>query len=579
MIQARSLRVGAAVLAIITSACAPQKPADPEFDIVIRGGSIYDGTGAKPAVGDVGIKGDRITYLGPKAPGEGRQEIDATGLAVAPGFINQMSFADGDVLDDPRGQSDLRQGVTLEVVNEGSSPGPLNAKAWPGTEGLYKDNPFGTGFGEFYDGLEKRGTTQNIAAHVGAATVRIHQLGLTNADPTPEQLAVMRGLVRQAMEEGAVGVSTALIYAPGTFAKTDELVALAEEAGKCGGFYISHMRSEGDRFLEALDELIEISHRSGAPGEVFHIKVGGVKNLGRMETALAKIRSAREAGQHIRANMYAYSASGTGLDASMPPWVQEGGLGAWVARLKDPKIRKRVVAEMLDPEPKWENVLQKAGGAEGALIANLQNPALEPLVGKTLAQVAKERGVSPQEAAIDLVIEDHSRVFVIYFTMSDDNLRRQVREPYMTFVSDAGAVTLEKAKAKGGTHPREYGSFARVFAEYVRKDKLLTVEEAVHRLSGLPAAKLALVERGQLKAGYFADVVVFDPATIQDHATYVDPHQYATGVSQVVVNGVLALKDGEPTGSTSGRFLRGRAWKGHPQGGCRASSSDWQWAQ
>ncbi len=564
---------------LILGGCKAPEPAAPDYDLVVRGGTVYDGTGAKPQVGDVAIKGDRIVYVGPQAEGRGAREIDAKGRAVAPGFINQMSAAGDDLLEDGRGQSDLRQGVTLEVMNEGGSPGPLNPTPQPGTADLYKWNPFGTGFGAFYEGLEKKGIAMNVAAHVGAATVRTYELGLANAAPTAEQLQKMRALVKQAMEEGAMGISSGLIYSPGVFASTDELAALAEEAGKCGGFYISHMRSEGDRFLEALDELIGISRCSGAPAEVFHIKVGHPRNWGKMETALAKIRAARDSGQHIRANMYAYSASGTGLDASMPPWVQEGGLDAWIGRLQDPKLRERVIAEMRATDGSWENVMQGAGGADGALLASFRNPALQPLVGKTLAQVAKERGVEPEEAAIQLVIEDRSRVGVIYFTMSDANLTRQVKEPYMTFVSDAGAVTLETAAAHGGAHPREYGAFARVFAEFVRKQKLLTVEEAVHRLSGLPAAKLALKDRGVLKVGHYADVVVFDPEAVQDHATYTKPHQYATGVSEVIVNGVSALSDGEPTGAMPGRFVRGRAWTGAPNGGCRAASADWEWNQ
>lgn len=388
----------------------------------------------------------------------------------------------------------------------------------------------------------------------------------------------MRKLVHQAMEEGALGVTTALIYAPNDYAKTPELIALAQESARCGGIYSAHMRSEGDRLLEAIQETIDIAQASGAPAEIYHLKVAGQRNWNKLDAAIEKIQGARAAGTRITADMYVYAAGATGLDAAMPPWVQDGGLEAWIARLKDPATRARVVADMQDPKPAWENLYGAAGPA-GTLLLGFKSPALKPLTGKTLAQIAKQRGVSPQDAAIDLVIEDGSRVEVAYFLMSEDNMRRQVALPWVSFDSDADAPAPEGVFLKSSRHPRTYGNFARVLAKYVRDDKALSLEAAIHKLAALPATTLSLRDRGMLKAGNFADVVVFDPLTIQDHATYENPQQLATGVENVWINGVRALRDGKPTSAPSGRIVRGRAWTGANGGGCRASAKDWTWAQ
>ncbi|MGK6320336.1 N-acyl-D-amino-acid deacylase family protein [Sphingomonas sp. DT-204] len=562
-----SHRLAMAVAMAALAGCAPK----PMFDVVVRGGTIYDGGGGSPYVGDVAIVGDRIAYVGPRAPGRGKREIGAAGKAVAPGFINVLSQSAFTLVDQPLAESDLRQGVTLEIVSEGESPGPLTPamrRALPEPR-----PPFAwTTLGDYMTALERRGIAVNVASYVGAATVRMHVLGNGDVQPSPRQLDAMRTLVRQAMEEGAVGVSSALIYVPGVHARTDELVALAAEAARCGGVYASHIRSEGDRFLEAVAELIEIARRSGAPAELFHIKVGGRANWPKMAEALAMIEAARADGVRVTADMYPYPASGTGLDAAMPPWVQEGGTASWIARLRRPAIRRRVIAEMQAPPRGWENVLRSAG-AGGAIFAGFRNPALRGFTGRTLAEVARERGVSPEEAAVDLVVADGSRIEMIYFTMTEANLRRQIAKPYIGFASDGPALTAAGATLRSSVHPRAYGSFARVFARYVRDDKLLSVAEAVRRVTSLPAATFHLADLGVLRAGAIADVTVFDPAEIQDHATYFRPHAYATGVSDVLVNGRQVLAGGEPTGERPGRFVRGRGAR--VNGGCRASAAAW----
>ena len=552
----------------------------PDYDLVVRGGTIYDGSGQPGYVGDVAVEGDRIAYVGPHAPGKAQREIDAGGRAVTPGFINMLSWSNESLLIDGRGQGELRQGVTLEVMGEGESMGPLSPamkQDLVAQQGDLKYPVEWTTLGEYLELLEKKGVSFNVASHVGAATARMNLLGSADADPTPEQLAAMQGIVQRAMEDGALGVASALIYNPGVYAETDELVALAETAGRCGGIYVTHMRSEGTRLLEAIDETIEISRRSGTPADIYHMKAAGRENWAKLGEAIARIEAARNAGLRISTEMYTYPAASTGLDASMPSWVQEGGNEAWYARLRDPAIRKRVAAEMRAPDPGWENVMQQAGGPEQVLIVVLRNPALKPLIGRTLADIASVRGVSAEEAAMDLVAEDRSRVGAIYFLMSEDNVRREIKLPYMSFGSDGSAVSAEGVFLKSNMHPRGYGNFARVFARYVRDEKLITIEEAVRRMTAQSAAVLGLHDRGQLKSGYYADVVVFDPATIQDRATYAAPHQYSTGVSSVLVNGVEALRDGEPTDARPGRVVRGRGWKGWGDGGCRASPAAWQW--
>ena len=550
-------------------------------DLVLRNGTIYDGSGKAPYRGDVAIKADRITYVGPHRALAGRTEIDVKGQAIAPGFINMLAHPEESLFADGRALSDLQQGVTLEVMGE-FSMGPLNQKMKDLTVKREQDIKFPvtwTTLGEYLDVLERRGIGPNVASFVGAPTVRTYVLGEGDVQPTPQQLEEMRALVHSAMEEGALGVTTMLIYAPATYAKTPELAALAEESARCGGIYTTHMRSEGDRIEAAVQETIDIARASGAPAEIYHLKLAGRDNWGKLDHVVAMIESARASGVRITANMYTYTAGATGLDAAMPTWVQSGGLEAWIANLKDPAIRAKVIAEMRNPHPgTWEN-LYGAAGADGVLLLAFKNPKLKPLTGKTLAEVAKMRGVSPEDAAIDLVIEDGSRVGVAYFLMSEDNIRRQVALPWVSFGSDEQGDAPEGVFLLSAAHPRAYGNFARVFAQYVRKDHVVSVEEAVRKLTSLPADNLSLKDRGRLKAGGFADVVVFDPNTIQDHATYEKPHQLSTGVSYVIVNGKMAIKDGVPTGAATGRAVRGRAWKGNPEGGCRNSAKDWTWSK
>jgi N-acyl-D-amino-acid deacylase len=562
---------------VLALACVPAA-AEERYDLIVRGGTILDGSGQPGVVGDVAIKGDRIAYVGPKAPGSAAKIVDARGLAVAPGFINMLSQAQEALLVDGKGESDLRQGVTLEVMGEGWSMGPETpamATRDATRQGDIKYPITWSTLGGYLSMLEKRGVSMNVASFVGATTVRDVVLGEADVQPTPAQLDQMRGLVRQAMEEGALGVGASLIYAPSTYAKTPELAALASEAGRCGGIYIAHMRSEGDHVLEAIDETIDIAKTSGAPAEIWHLKAAGRSNWTKLDPMIAKIEAARAAGVRITANMYTYTAGATGLNAGMPPWVQDGGLEAWIARLRDPAVRARVIAEMRDVHPAgWENLMGHAG-PEGTLLLAFKNPKLKPLTGKTLAEVARMRGKSPEETAIDLVVEDGSRVGVAYFLMSEDNVRHQVALPWVSFGSDEAAEAPRDVFKLAQPHPRAYGNFVRVLAKYVREDHALTLPEAVRKLSALPAANLSLDGRGLLQPGYFADVVVFDPKTVQDHATYERPQQFATGVRDVLVNGRFALEDGEPTGAAAGRFVRGRA----AQGGCRATSADWAWAK
>ena len=553
---------------------------EPEYDLLVRGGTVYDGTGAAGFAGDVAIKGDRIAYVGPEAPGRARREIDAAGQAVTPGFINMLSWSTESLLIDGRGQGELRQGVTLQVMGEGESMGPLTPKMKEDLVAQQVDLKYPvewTTLGEYLALLEKKGVSMNVASYVGAATARINVLQSEDVDPTPEQLAAMQEVVRQAMEEGALGVGSSLIYVPGTFAETDELVALASTSVRCGGIYATHMRSEGRGLIEAVDETIEISRRSGAPAEIYHLKAGGRANWPKMDEAIRHIEGARRDGVRVTADMYAYPAGATGLDAAMPPWVQAGGNAAWFARLRDPAVRKRVAAEMRQESEDWENLMIASGGPENMLIVVLRKPELKQYIGKTLAEIARARGKSPEETAMDLVAEDETRVGTVYFLMSEEEVARKVALPWMSFGSDGAAVSAEGAFLKSNLHPRSYGNFARVLGRYVRDEKRAPLEDVIHRMTGHPAEVLNLADRGLLKAGQFADVVVFDPARIQDHATYTEPHQYATGVSQVIVNGEVALANGEPTDARPGRFVRGRAWTGREGGGCRASASDWDW--
>jgi len=576
----RALTLLAAVLGCgAASAASPSVATPPDYDVVIRGGTVYDGSGGAAFVGDVAIRGDRIAYLGPHAPGRSAEEVAARGKAVAPGFINMLAHPEESLLIDGRALSDLRQGVTLEVLGE-DSMGPLSAemkRLGRLRQGDIKYDIDWTTLGEYLTRLERRGIAPNVASYVGAGTVRTYVLGERDLQPTAEQLTEMRTLVREAMEQGALGVTTALIYAPNDYARTPELIALAQESARCGGIYSAHMRSEGERLLEAVQETVDIARASGAPAEIYHLKQAGKRNWGKLDALIKAVAAARAAGVRITADMYVYTAGATGLDAAMPPWVQDGGLEAWVARMKDPATRARLIADMRNPSSDWENLLLAAGPA-GTLLLGFKNPGLKPLTGKTLAQVARARGVSAQDAAIDLVIEDGSRVEVAYFLMSEDNVRREVSLPWVSFDSDADAPAPEGVFLRSSRHPRTYGNFARLLAHYVREEQVLTLPQAIHKLSALPAATLSLSDRGLLRQGYFADVVVFDPAKVQDHSTYQRPQQLATGVGDVWINGVRALRHEVATGAASGRAIRGRAWTGGGGGGCRNSASDWSWS-
>jgi N-acyl-D-amino-acid deacylase len=547
-------------------------------DLAFRNGVIYDGSGNAPYAGDIVVDSDRITYVGPHRVFAARADFDVKGQAIAPGFINMLAHPEESFFADGRALSDLTQGVTLEVMGE-ISMGPLTPKMqrlMAERQGDIKFPVTWTTLGQYLEALERRGVSPNVASFVGAPTVRTFVLGEGDVQPTPPQLMQMRALVHQAMEEGALGLTTALIYAPATYARTPELTALAAESARCGGIYTVHMRSEGDRIESALKETIDIAKASGAPAEIYHLKVAGKDNWAKLDGVIGEVDRARAAHVRISANMYTYTAGATGLDAAMPPWVQSGGLEAWIARLKDPAVRAKVIAEMRNPHPGWENLYGGAGAA-GTLLLAFKNPKLKPLTGKSLAEVAKMRGVTPEDAAVDLVIEDGTRVGVAYFLMSEENVRREVALPWVSFGSDEAGDAPEGVFLLSAAHPRAYGNFARVFAQYVRKDHVVGVEEAVRKLTSLPADNLSLPDRGRLKSGAFADVVVFDPHTIQDHATYDKPHQLSTGVSYVLVNGKLAIKDGVATGATSGRVVRGRAWTGAANGGCRNSSKDWTW--
>lgn len=541
-----------------------------QYDIILRGGTIYDGSGEPPIVGDVAISGDQIAAIGDLSADTAALEIDAKGLAVAPGFINMLSWSTESLIEDGRSQSEIRQGVTLEVMGEGSSMGPLNEamKAeGPGSymaQGDIKYNVEWTTLGEYLEWLEKRGVSCNIASFVGSSTLRIHALGYDDREPTKEEMSEMKRLLRQAMEEGAMGMSAALIYTPAFYANTDELIQLADVVGEYNGMYISHIRSEGSTFIEALDEFLEIASVSGVSSEIYHLKAAGESNWHKMDEAIAKIEKARAEGLRVTADMYTYPFSGTGLDACIPPWAHEGGHDAMIARLKDPATRERIKADMTKPSDDWENMYAENSPAN-ILLAGFRQEHLKPLQGKTLLEVMQMRGSeSAKDTLIDLIIEDDSRIFTMYFSMSEDNLRKQMALPWVSFCSDAESQAPEGVFLKSIPHPRAYGSFARVLGKYVRDEKIIPLEEAIRRLSAFPAENLKIEKRGWLKPGYFADVVAFDPDAIQDHATPQNPHQYATGMKHVFVNGVQVLRDGEHTGAKPGRVVRGPGWKREP---------------
>jgi len=535
----------------------------PDYDIIIRGGTLYDGSGEPAIITDVGISGDRITALGDLGQSTAIKEIDATGLAVTPGFINMLSWATESLIEDGRSLGDIKQGVTLEVFGEGWSMGPLNEtmkKEEVESQGDIKFDISWTSLNEYLDYLVQKGISTNIASFVGATTVRIHELGYENRPPTTEELENMKALVRQAMEEGALGIGSSLIYAPAFYAGTDELIELCKVAAEYDGMYISHMRSEGDRLLEALDELLTIAREANIPAEIYHLKAAGESNWEKLDQVIIKIDSAQKAGLKITADMYNYTAGATGLDASMPPWVQEGGYNAWAERLKDPEIRERLKSEIANPGDGWENLYFAAGSTDNLLLVGFKNDTLKYLTGKTLTEVSNLRGTSPEETIMDLVVDDGSRVGTIYFLMSEENIKRQIALPYVSFCSDAESSAPEGNFLKSNPHPRAYGNFARLLGKYVREEKVIPLNEAIYRLTGLPASNLKIKERGLLEEGYFADVVIFDPETIEDMATFSDPHQFANGVIHVFVNGVQVLREGDHTNEFPGVVVRGPGW-------------------
>jgi N-acyl-D-amino-acid deacylase len=537
-------------------AAAPEAAAN--FDILIRNGMVYTGDGGEAVLADVAISGDRIAAVG-QINGTAKMVIDAGGLAVAPGFINMLSWATESLLEDGRSQSDIRQGVTLEVMGEGWSMGPLNdaMKAeMLRRQGDIKYEIEWTTLGEYLAYLEKSGISNNVASFIGATTVRIHELGEEDRPPTAEELERMKALVAQAMEEGALGVGSSLIYAPAFYSTTEELIELNRVASRYGGRYISHIRNEGGQLLEAVDELITIAREAEIGAEIYHLKAGGKDNWGKMDEVFRKVEAARAEGLDITADMYTYTAGATGLDAAMPPWVQEGGHDAWVARLKDPETRARVIDEMRTAGDGWENLYHSAGGADKLLLLGFRNDALKPLTGKTVAEVAQIRGTSPEDTMIDLVIEDDSRVGTAYFLMSEENIQKKIAQPWMAFGSDAESLAPEGVFLESNPHPRAYGTFARLLGKYVREEGVISLSEAIRRLTSFPAGNLGIDKRGRLQEDYFADIAIFDPATISDRATFSEPHQYATGMVHVLVNGVPVLMDGEHTGATPGRFVR-----------------------
>ena len=528
-------------------ACSP-----PDHDVIIRGGTVYDGSGGAPVVADVAIDADTITALGDFSTLTADTDIDATGLAVTPGFINMLSWAPGDLRKDGRSMSDIVQGVTLEVFGEGSSMGPLNDAM---KEEFYRDNPPPwTTLREALDTLEEQGISTNVASFIGAATIRVHELGGENRAPTAEELERMKALVRDEMENGALGIGSSIIYAPGAYASTEELIELSKVAAEYDGMYISHMRSEGDRLLEALEELITISREAGIKAEVYHLKAAGENNWHKMDEAIARIEEARAEGLAITADMYTYVAGATGLDAHMPLWVQEGTFEDWRQRLMDPDIRARVLEEMRAPGEDWEN-LGFGAGPDGIMVVSFRQDSLRYLIGRTLADIAEQRGTTPEDVAIDLVISDSTRVGTVYFLMSEENVKKQIALPWMAFDSDAGSMAPEGENLNNNPHPRAYGNFARLLGKYVRDEQVIPLEEAIRRLTSFPAENLGVVGRGRLETGYFADIAIFDPETIQDHATFEEPHQLATGMHHVFVNGQQVIRDGEHTGAMPGRAV------------------------
>ena len=549
------------ILILLISSCSSHK----DYDILIKNGTIADGSGSPTYIGSVGINADTIAAVG-KLKATGRLEIDATDLVVAPGFINMLSWATESLIQNGRSESDIMQGVTLEVFGEGWSMGPLNKNLkkelqLPTEQGDIKYDIDWNTLDEYLQSLVRRGISPNVASFIGATTVRINHIGYENRAPTAEELTSMKQMVKEAMEDGALGVGSSLIYAPAFYSSTEELIELSKVASEYNGLYISHMRSEGNRLLQGVDELITIANEADIRAEIYHLKMSGKENWNKYDEVVKKIDSARTSGLSITTNMYTYIAGATGLDASMPPWVQEGGYEKWAERLQDSKIRRRVLKEMTNPTDEWENLMYSAGTPDNLLLVGFKNDSLRHYTGKTLTQVAKIHGKSPEETAMDLVIADGSRVGTVYFLMSEENIKKQVALPYMSFGSDASSLSPEGVFLNSSTHPRAYGNFSRLLGKYVRDEQIISIEEAVRKLTSLPASNLKIKKRGSLSKGYFADLAIFNPETIQDHATFAKPHQLSTGMIHVFVNGEQVLKNGKHTGAKPGRVVRGPGYK------------------
>ena len=558
------LLLGLAALLARAAAVPARAPQTAPFDVIVKGGMVYDGTGAPGRRADVAIRGDRIAAIGDLGAAPAASVVDASGLAVAPGFINMLSWSTDSLIADGRSQGEIRQGVTTQIFGEGSSMGPLTPEMKRRAVEQMGDIKYDitwTTLAEYLRELERKGVSQNVASFIGAATIREHVIGLDDRKATPAEMDEMRALVRQEMEAGALGIGSSLIYAPGFYADTEELTELCKVAARHHGRYISHLRSEGNRLLEAVDELIAIARGANIPAEIYHLKAAGKANWNKMDAVIARIEKARKEGLRITADMYAYTAGSTGLDAAMPPWVLDGGYEAAYKRLRDPAVRPKISLAIRTPSADWENLYLAAGSPESVLLIEFRSEQLKPLTGKTLAEAARLRGEDPVDTIMNLIVEDQSRVGAVYFMMSEDNIRKQIVLPWVSFGSDAASMAPELPFTRSATHPRAYGNFARVLGKYVRTDRTLTLEDAVRKLSGLPATNLDLDHRGFIKDGMFADVVVFDPATITDRATFERPHQYAVGMQHVFVNGVHVLKAGEHTGAQPGRALWGRGKK------------------
>lgn len=536
------------------------------YDVVITNATIYDGSGDPPIKGGIAMNADTIAAIGDMNNIKGTVEIDAQGQAVTPGFVNMLSWSTESLIIDGRSMGEIKQGVTLEVMGEGWSMGPQNPEMKKLAEAdMDEDSKYDidwTTLGEYLSSLERRGISPNVASFVGATTLRIHEIGFDDRPPTDEELSNMKDLARVAMEEGALGIGSSLIYAPAFYASTEELIELCKVASEYGGMYITHMRSEGNKFLEAIDETITIAKEANLPAEIYHLKAGGQNNWPKMDLAISKINEARSAGTRITTDMYNYVAGATGLNASMPPWVQEGGYEEWRNRLKDPRIRSKVSAEMKQDAENWENLLFAAGSGDNVLLVGFKNDSLRELYkGKTLKEASEIHQKSVEETAMDLVIADGSRVGTVYFLMSEENVKKQIALPYMSFGSDASSMATEGVFLKNSTHPRAYGNFARLLGKYVRDEKVISFEEAIRKLTSLPTSNLGIKNRGLLKVGYYADVVILDPEAIQDHSTFEEPHQYATGVNHVFVNGIQVLKNGDHTNAKPGKFVKGPGYK------------------